>query len=257
MRLIDTHTHIQMEHFENDRSEVIARAQAVGLERMLVVGCDPKSNRLALALTEAEEGLYPTIGWHPHDAKDWNQRQWEEVSRLAAEPRVVAVGEVGLDFFRNLSPQKDQEKLFRKAIQLARELAKPLIVHSRDSQEKVLQLLQEEGKGEVTGVMHCFSADRKIADRSLEIGFYISFAATLTYPKNDDLRIVATSVPADRLLVETDSPYLPPQNARGKRNEPAAVVKVVETLAQLRKIDSEELAQQIWQNAERLFRLAK
>jgi len=223
---------------------------------MLIVGTDPATNRQALELTQSQPGFYPTVGWHPHDAKDWTQEGWTALCAQAEDPRVVAVGEVGLDYFKNFSPVDEQKNVFSESIRLARRIRKPLVVHSRDAHEDVLTLLREEGGREVAGLMHCFSADQTIAEAALDIGFYISFSAVLTYPKNTVLREIAVSIPADRVLVETDCPFLPPQDRRGQRNEPSAVKQVVSLLSQLRKTSPEQMAEQIWENAQRLFKLS-
>ena len=255
MRLIDTHAHLQLEDYDKDREEVLSRSRALGIERMVIVGTDPATNEQALEFSHSRPGLFPTVGWHPHDAKDWTPGAWERLARQAENPRVVAIGEVGLDYFKNFSPVEQQKTVFREAIRLARRLGKPLIVHSRDAHRDVIALLGEEGGGNAQGVMHCFSADWDTAKTSLEIGFYISFSAVITYPKNDALREVAGKVPADRLLAETDCPFLPPHGKRGQRNEPSAVSEVVQCLARARNNSEEETAEQIWGNAERLFRL--
>lgn len=255
MRFFDTHTHLQFKDYDNDREEVLSRARAAGVERMLVVGTDLETSRQALELVGSQNDLVASVGWHPHDAQDWSESAWKELSRLGREPKVVAVGEVGLDYFRNLSPPDRQREVFRKAIHLARDLGKPLIVHSREAHADVLAHLREEGGKEVRGVMHCFSGDQAVAEAALDLGFYISFAAVITYPKNDSLRSIAAKVPKDRILVETDSPFLPPQDRRGKRNEPLAVCQVAETVAQARGMNYALLTEQIWENGTRLFEL--
>lgn len=244
-----------MDAYDADRETVLEQCRKDGVERMIIVGTDPQMNRQALAFCDGRPGLFPTVGWHPHDAKDWTPDAWKPESEKAGDPRVVAVGEVGLDYFKNFSPPDQQKRVFSEAIRLARELKKPLVVHSREAHADVLELLKTEGRGEVTGVMHCFSAETPVARQALDIGFYISFSAVITYPKNNALRETARSVPADRLLVETDSPFLPPQDRRGQRNEPCAVRRVVETLAQTRGVSPEDLAGTVWDNASRLFRL--
>jgi TatD DNase family protein len=255
MRLIDTHAHIQLSNYDGDRPEVLSRAREAGVERILIVGTDPTTNEQALDLVGSQPGLFATVGWHPHDAKDWTLEAWASLRRQAEDTRVVAIGEVGLDYFKNFSPADQQKKVFREAVRLSLEVGKPLVVHSRDAHGDALEILRDEGGKEIQGVMHCFSADAPTARSAMDTGFYISFSAVITYPKNSALREVAAQIPADRLLAETDCPFLPPQSKRGQRNEPSAVGEVVQWLAEIRKTPKERLAEQIWENAERLFRL--
>jgi TatD DNase family protein len=256
MRLIDTHAHLQFDDYDADRAEVFSRARAAGVERMLIVGTDLLTNRQALELVASQPGLYAAVGWHPHDAKDWTSEAWADLARQAQDSRVVAIGEVGLDYFKNFSPADRQKAVFREAVRLAHAVGKPLIVHSRDAHADVMEILREEGGAGTPGVMHCFSAGGDVAQNAMDLGFFISFSAVITYPKNSALRDTASRIPADRLLAETDCPFLSPQSRRGKRNEPAAVGEVIRCLAEVRKTTEEEIANLVWANAERLFHLS-
>lgn len=255
LRFIDTHAHLFFEDFDKDREAVLARAQRAGVQRLLIVGTDLLTSKQALALAARQSGFYPTAGWHPHEAKNWTASTWQDFILLANDPAIVAIGEVGLDYFRNLSSKEEQMRVFAKAIELAAALKKPLIVHSREAHEDVLRLLKEAGRGAVNGVLHCFSADWAVAQRALEMGFFISFSGVVTYPKNTHLRDIVKNLPAGALLAETDCPFLPPQNHRGRRNEPAHVRYVFEAIAQSRGETLDAVCEQIWQNAGKLFRL--
>jgi TatD DNase family protein len=198
--------------------------------------------------------LYATAGLHPHDAKDLTPELLAEIRQLAHDGRIVAIGECGLDFFRNLSPPEQQRDAFVAQIELSKETGLPLIIHDRDAHESVVELLA--GHGARGGVMHCFSGDWELAKQCLDLDFYISIAGPVTYPKSEALRDVAARVPADRIVIETDCPYLTPRAFRGKRNEPALVRLVADEVARLRGVDAEELAAQTSANAKALFRLS-
>ncbi len=252
--ITDTHAHIFYDSFDQDRTAAIARAREAGVERMLVVGTNVETSRAAFELCAQHPGLFPTAGVHPHDAHEIGASDRETIAELARDPRCVAVGETGLDFFRNLSPREVQLENFGWHLELARSLAKPVIVHCRDAHDATVESLRAQ-RG-VIGVMHCYSLGPDELAPYLELGFYISFSGVVTYPKNDANRAAARAVPIDRLLVETDSPYLAPQGLRGRRNEPAFVREVVACLARERGAEFEELARATSANAARLFRLA-
>lgn len=254
--LFDTHAHLHFPDFAADLPDVLARARAAGVREMLMVGADVESSHAALALARREAGLWATAGIHPHDAASADEPAFEAIERLARDPRVVAVGEIGLDYFRDLSPRDTQARVFRRLLDLARAVGKPVVVHCRDAHDDVLRLLREARVQEVGGVMHCFSGDAAIARASLDLGLHISIAGPVTYPSARSLPEVVRMVPADRLVVETDCPYLPPQPYRGKRNEPAYVAITAARVAELRGEPLPPLAARMAANARALFRLA-
>jgi TatD DNase family protein len=255
LELFDTHAHLHFPEFDADREAMLDRARAAGVRRMVTIGTDADTTRAAIAIAEREGDVWATAGVHPHDAGETDDVALAEVERLAGNPRVVAIGEIGLDFFRNLSPREAQERVFRRFIALARRLRKPVVVHCREAHAEVLSILSEEGAAEVGGIMHCFSGDVEIARRCLDLGLVISLAGPVTYPNARALPDVARFVPADRLVVETDCPFLPPQGYRGKRNEPAYLALTATRVAELRGESLETLARRTSDNARRLLRV--
>jgi TatD DNase family protein len=256
MSLFDTHAHLHFPDFDADRAEMMARARQAGVDRMLTIGTEVPTSRAAIALAQAEPDVWAAVGVHPHDAAEADEATLAEIERLAGAARVVAVGEIGLDFFRNLSPRDVQERVFRHLIGVARRARKPVIVHCREAHPEVLGILGEERAAEVGGIMHCFSGDVAVARRCLELGLLISLAGPVTYPNARALPEVARFVPADRLVVETDCPFLPPQGYRGKRNEPAYLAITAARVAELRGEPLEEFARRSSENACRLLGIA-
>jgi TatD DNase family protein len=251
--LFDTHAHLHFPDFAGDLDAVLMRAAAAGVRRMVTVGTDPATSRAALALAGAREGVWASAGIHPHDAAAADEAAYAEIERLARDPRVVAVGEIGLDFFRDLSPRPAQAAVFRRLLDVARRVAKPVIVHCRDAHVEALEILAETRVGEVGGVMHCFSGDVAVARRCLDLGLLVSLAGPVTYRNARALPDVARFVPGDRLVVETDCPYLPPQAHRGRRNEPAYLALTVARVAELRGEPPPDLARRLSDNARALF----
>jgi TatD DNase family protein len=251
--ITDSHAHVYYDRFDSDRDEVLERARAAGVTRMVLVGTDVESSRRCFELASRYPGLYPTAGIHPHEASHSDAAARAEIESLCRRPDCVAVGETGLDHFRNLSPRDAQLDNFRWHLRLARELGRPAIVHCREAHDDTVELLREH-RG-VRGVMHCYTYGETELAPYLELGLYVSFSGVVTYPKNELNRAAARAVPLDRLLVETDCPYLAPQSKRGTRNEPALVREVLETLARVRGEPFEELARATHENAARLFRL--
>lgn len=247
--LIDSHAHLTDRRLRSDLDHVLLRAAAAEVQMIVTVGTDPADNRAVIELIDQVPGVVGTVGVHPHDAKTVTEDVLAEMAELATHERIVAIGETGLDFHRDLSPRDVQETAFIHQIHLARELDLPLVVHSRDAHERTLSLLERESGGAVRGVMHCFSGDMDIAERVLALGMYIGIAGPVTYPNAGKLATVATQVPLDRLLVETDCPYLAPQRHRGKRNEPAYVMYVAERIAQLRGMSFDAVARATTANA--------
>jgi TatD DNase family protein len=244
-----------MRQFADDRESVITAAFASGVGQLIVPGVDVDTSRLALDLARQHPGrLFAAVGTHPHDASTLTSQVLAEQRELATEPGIVAIGEIGLDFYRNLSPRDVQRDALVAQLALARELGLPVILHNRESHDEMIELLRTHGAG-VRGVFHCFIGSREMASDALDLGFYLSFAGPLTYPRNEELREVAAWAPADRILVETDSPYLSPQPLRGKRNEPQRVALVAHILAEARAMHDEELANLTTRNATALFHL--
>jgi len=251
--LIDSHAHLDSGQYNSDREATIARAHANGISHILTIGCDLQSSAASVAIAAAHENIYAAVGVHPHDATEIDEQSLPQLEQLLRQPKVVALGEIGLDFFRDRSPRDSQRNAFRKQIQLARKVGKPIVVHDRDAHDEVLQILEEERAAEVGGVLHCFSGDVAMAKQCLEMGFYLSFPGTITYPKNDMAREVVRAVPIDKMLVETDCPYLSPQQFRGKRNEPAYVRNTAEKVAEIKGLTIEDVARVTSRNCFDLF----
>jgi TatD DNase family protein len=242
--LIDSHCHIDMRDFDDDREEVVTRAKEAGVETMLVVaGLDGAGgHRRALEMAERWR-LVASAGLHPHEARLGSEALYGDLRALAESREIVAIGEIGLDFHYDHSPRAAQVEAFRRQVRLAREVGLPVIVHSREADEETADLLEREGGGELRGVIHCFTGSERLARRALALGFFISFSGIVAFPKAEPLRGVARSVPLDRLLVETDAPFLAPPPHRGKRNEPAFVVEVARALAAARGESFEAVAE--------------
>ena len=250
--LIDSHAHIQLDRFDADREAVLERAQAAGVHAILVIGFDLETSRGAIELAEKYDQIYATVGMHPHDAKDLDDETVRIFRDLTTHPKVVALGEMGLDYYRDLSPRPVQQDAFERQLDLAEELNLPIVIHNREAYHDILPILGAR-RGKIRGVMHCFSGDVEIMHQSLALGFYIGIGGPVTYRKSDALQGVAREVPADALLVETDCPWLAPQFRRGKRNEPAYVRATAEKIAELRGISLEEIGEMTTQNFEDLF----
>jgi TatD DNase family protein len=251
--LFDTHAHLHFPEFADDLSAVLARARAAGVRRIVTVGTDAETCAAAVTLARREPDVWATVGIHPHDAATADVTTLDDVERLAADARVVAIGEIGLDYFRNLSPREIQEDAFRRQLAVARRRHKPVIVHCRDAHAETLEILREEKVAEVGGIMHCFSGDTEIARRCLDLGLLISLAGPVTYKNARALPDVARFVPGDRLVVETDCPFLPPHPHRGQRNEPAYLAITAAHVAQLRGEDVAALAARLSANARALL----
>ena len=252
--LFDTHAHLHFPEFAADLDAVLERARAAGVRRMLTIGTDVVTSRAAVALAGREPDVWAAVGIHPHEAAALDDAAFVEIERLASADRVVAIGETGLDFFRNLSPREAQERAFRAQLALARRVDKPVLVHCRDAHAETLALLAADTPAR-GGIMHCFSGDLALARRCVELGLLISLAGPVTYPKPGALPEVAKMLPSDRLVVETDCPYLPPQPYRGKRNEPAYIAITAARVAELRGEPLLDLAARMSENARALFRL--
>jgi TatD DNase family protein len=255
--LIDSHAHIQSKEYAGEAADVIARAREAGVEKIIAVGGagDMSSNSEAVALADSFPNIYATVGMHPHDAKDVGADELRAARELTSHPKVIAVGETGLDYYYNHSPHEVQRRVFTQFIRMACETGLPIVVHERDAAQEVAELLRSEGVRELHGVIHCFTGNYDAARAYLDLGFYLSFTGIITFKNADALREVVRQVPLERMLVETDSPYLTPVPHRGKRNEPAYVRFVAETIAQVKKIAVEEVSRVTTENVKQLFRI--
>jgi TatD DNase family protein len=250
--LIDSHAHLDFSQFDADREAVIARAREAGLVAIVNAGASLESSRAAVALADQVDFVYATVGIHPHDAKTANRAALAELRALAQHPKVVAVGEIGLDYYRDLSPRPVQRRAFADQLALAAELDLPVVIHSRDAHADVLDTLRDWSG---IGVMHSYAAGPERLEEVLEMGFYIGISGPVTFKNAGRLRDVATKVPLDRLLVETDCPYLTPEPHRGKRNEPAYVRYVAQTIARIRNVTPKKIGLATTDNARRLFKI--
>jgi TatD DNase family protein len=254
--LVDSHCHIDMPQFDADRADAVARARAAGVEDLLIVGgVDAEAgHRRALRIAE-ELGVPASAGVHPHEAKLADEPVYDELVALAKNKRIVAIGEIGLDFHYDHSPRDIQRAVFRRQVRLAREVGLPIIIHTREADEETCALLEEERADECGGVIHCFTGGHELARRALALGFFISFSGIMAFPRSETIQAVAREVPLDRLLIETDSPFLAPPPHRGKRNEPAFVVEIARKLADLRGTTLEAIGTAARDNFRSLFRL--
>lgn len=251
--LFDTHVHLNIEQFDEDREVVIARAKAAGVEKMVVVGFDHQTIKKAIELAETYSYIYAAVGWHPVDAIDFTDDDLRWLEELAGHEKVVALGEMGLDYYWDKSPKDVQKNVFRKQIALAKKVKLPIIIHNREATDDVIQLLQEEQAEEVGGIMHCFAGEVKHVQPCLDMNFYISLGGPVTFKNAKAPKEVAKIIPSDRLLIETDCPFLAPHPHRGKRNEPMYVRLVAEEIASLRETTIEEVERTTTENAEKLF----
>ncbi len=251
--LVDSHAHLDGRQFSNDLDQTVERATANGISHILTIGCDLESSAKSIAVAEKYENIFAAVGVHPHDATEINAAALEKLKAMLSHPKVVALGEIGLDYYRDRSPRDVQSTAFRQQIGLARQVGQPIIVHDRDAHDDVIQILKEENGAEAGGVLHCFSGDLKMARQCLELGFYLSFTGTITYPKNETIREIIAEIPIDRMLIETDCPYLSPQKFRGKRNEPAYVRYTAEKLAEIKGLTIEDVARVTSRNCHDLF----
>ncbi|WP_077620143.1 TatD family hydrolase [Bacillus sinesaloumensis] len=251
--LIDTHAHLNAIQYQDDLEEVIGRAQSEGVTTIVVVGFDRETITRAIELAERYEFIYATVGWHPVDAIDMTDEDLKWIEELCAHPKVVALGEMGLDYYWDKSPKDIQKKVFRKQIALAKKVKLPIIIHNREATADIVEILQEENASEVGGIMHCFTGSVEVARQCMDMNFYISFGGPVTFKNAKKPKEVAAEIPLDRLLIETDCPYLTPHPFRGKRNEPSYVKYVAEQIAELKGVSFEEIAQKTSDNARRFF----
>ncbi len=260
MELIDSHAHIDFPQFDGDRDAMLERARAAGVTTLLAIGTGPGPGKLdsAVPFAEQHDWIYATVGIHPHEAKQVTPEHLEELAKLAKHPKVIAWGEIGLDYYYDHSPREVQERVFCDQLALAKRAKLPIVIHCRDAWTDCLNLLEEAWRPTgLGGILHCFSSTLEDAKRGLDMGFLISFAGNSTYPKAQNLRDVAKVLPLEKILVETDAPYLAPQPYRGKRNEPAYVAEVARTLASVRNCPAEEMAAATAKNFRHFFGLAR
>ncbi len=260
MELIDSHAHIDFPQFDADRDAMLERARAAGVTTLLAIGTGRGPEKLdsAVPFAEQHDWIYATVGIHPHEARQVTREHLEELAKLAQLPKVIAWGEIGLDYYYDHSPREVQERAFRDQLALAKCAKLPIVIHCRDAWTDCLNLLEEAWRPTgLGGILHCFSSTLEDAKRGLDMGFLISFAGNSTYPKAQNLRDVAKVLPLEKILIETDAPYLAPQPYRGKRNEPAYVAEVARTLASVRNCPAEEMAAATAKNFRHFFGLAR
>ncbi|OGP86887.1 MAG: hydrolase TatD [Deltaproteobacteria bacterium RBG_19FT_COMBO_43_11] len=251
--LIDSHAHLEMSQFDSDREEVIERARQAGVDYIITVGTNLVLSRKALSLALQYENIYATIGVHPHDVAKASNKTFDDLRVLAGEKKVVAYGEIGLDYFRNISPHEKQIEMFNRQLELAQELKLPVIIHDRDAHAQTLKMVKASGIRQ--GVFHCFSGDYNMAKQCLDLGFYISIPGVVTFDKSKILHDVVRQVPLDFILLETDCPYLAPVPHRGKRNEPSFIIHTAKKVAEIKGMPREDVAQSAARNTQKLFRL--
>jgi TatD DNase family protein len=245
MELIDSHAHVDFPQFAEDREAMLERARAAGVTTLLAIGTGPGPEKLdcALPFAEQHDWIYATVGIHPHEAKAVTEEHFEELEKLAQHPKVIAWGEIGLDYHYDFSPRDTQQRVFREQMALARKAKLPIVIHCREAWSECLDMLEENWKSSgLGGILHCFSSTLEDAKRGMDMGFLISFAGNSTFPRAQNLREIAKTLPLEKILIETDAPYLAPQTYRGKRNEPAYVAEVARMLASVRDLRPEEAA---------------
>ena len=250
---VDTHTHLFFNNFDEDRDEVIQRALDAGVKYMLVPGTDLETSKQAIALAEKYDSIYAAVGIHPHDTDEWNDSIITELRDLAKHEKVVAIGEIGLDYYYDFSPKEQQLKAFNKQIQLAIELDLPIIVHNRDSNDDIMDFARRYGDSGLKAQYHCFAGSAENARELVEMGHYISFTGNITFKKADNIRKVLAAIDPESLLLETDSPFLTPVPYRGKRNEPANIPIIAETMAEIHKLTRDDIARTTSWNAYKLY----
>ncbi|MED3554142.1 TatD family hydrolase [Cytobacillus praedii] len=251
--LFDTHVHLNADQYKEDLEEVINRALNEGISRMVVVGFDRPTIERAMELVEKYDFLYASVGWHPVDAIDMKDEDLLWIEELASHPKVVAIGEMGLDYYWDKSPKDVQKEVFRRQIQLAKKVKLPIIIHNRDATADIVEILKEEEAKEVGGIMHCFSGSPETAKECVEMNFYISLGGPVTFKNAKKPKEVAEAIPLEKLLIETDCPYLAPHPYRGKRNEPSYVKLVAEQIAEIKGISFDEVAEATTANAKKIF----
>lgn len=258
LELVDSHAHVDMSEFDADRTDMLARAQAAGVRNILAIGGAPGALGSSMAFAERYDWIYAAAGIHPHEAKLATSAHYDELVKLARHPKFLALGEIGLDYHYDHSPRDVQQRVFVEQLELARPAECPIVIHCREAWPDCLTLLDQHWRScGLGGIFHCFSGTLEEARRGVEMGFMVSFAGNATYPKTQNLRDVAATLPLESILIETDSPFLAPQPFRGKRNEPAFVAEVARTLATVRNLAPQEFAAATAENFWRFFRLSE
>jgi len=252
---VDTHAHLQWASFDDDRKNVLERAKEKRVTRIVNIGFDIDGSLKGVELADSHKELYATVGIHPHNANALDKKTVDKLRELAANPKVVAIGEIGLDYYRNLSPREVQKQAFETQLVLAQELELPVVIHDREAHDDVLQVLSRF-KGKIKGVMHCFSGNKEMAQQCTDLGFKISFNGTITYPKAHELRGIAKWIDLKSILLETDCPFLAPQEVRGKRNEPSFLPMIAQEIANLKRVSVDDLAETTTRNAEEILKLS-
>jgi len=253
--LVDSHAHLDMEDFDEDRQATLDRALEGGITHIISIGTDLSSSLKALELANTYDFVFSSVGYHPHHATDMDKQVIRELEGLVSEPKVVAWGEIGLDFYRRYSPPDMQVAAFKRQLEMAYDLDLPVIIHDREAHTELLEILRQMTKGKARGVIHCFSGDYEMAMALIAMGYHISIPGTVTYKKATQVHEVATRIPLERMLVETDAPFLAPVPFRGKRNEPLFVTYTARKIAELRNMDFQEVALQTSENTKRVFGL--
>ncbi len=255
MMLIDSHAHLEMPEFKKDLEAVIQRAKASGVEYIFTVGTEKKDWSRALEIAHSHSSIYAILGVHPHNAKEIDDQTYPVLKELCKNEKVKAYGEIGLDFFRNLSAPDIQLKRFREQVELAKELGLPIVVHDREAHQETMEILKSERAEECGGVIHCFSGDYEMAKVCMDMGFYISIPGSITFKNAESFREIVKKIPLGSLLVETDAPFLTPEPFRGKRNEPSYVRYTAQRMAEIKKVSLEKVAEATSENALRVYRL--
>ena len=253
--LIDSHAHLEMQEFKKDLEAVIQRAKGSGVEYIFTVGTEKKDWKRAVEIADSHPSIYAILGVHPHNAKEIDDQTYPTLRGLCRNGKVKAYGEIGLDFFRNLSPRDIQLKRFREQIGLAKELDLPIVIHDREAHRETLEILKSEKAEESGGIIHCFSGDYEMAKACLDMGFYISIPGSITFKNAEGFRKIVERIPLESLLVETDAPFLTPEPFRGKRNEPSYVRYTAQKVAEIKKVSLEKVAEITTENALRVYRL--
>lgn len=253
--LIDTHAHLNSEKYLENVEEVIERARRACVKKIVVVGFDRETNAKAIMLAEQHENIFAVVGWHPVDAIECTSEDLKEIEKQAGHEKVVAIGEIGLDYYWDKSPKDVQEKVFREQIRLAKRVGLPIVIHNRDATADLLKVMEDEGASEVGGIMHCFSGSVETALKCIVMNFYISFAGPVTFKNAKQPKEVALAVPLEKMLIETDCPYLAPHPHRGKQNEPAYVKLIAEEIASIKGCTYEEVATSTTENAEKILKI--
>lgn len=252
---VDTHAHLQWASFDNDREKALARAKEKSVTRIVNIGFDVAGSLKGIKLAEKHQGLYTTVGIHPHNATTLNEKTLESLRELSSNPKIVAIGEIGLDYYRNLSPKEIQKQAFETQLALAQELKLPVLIHDREAHNDILEMLSRF-KGKIKGVMHCFSGSKEMAQQCIDLGFLISFAGIVTYPNAHGLHEIAEWIDLKNMLLETDCPWLAPQEVRGKRNEPSFLPMIAQKIANLKDISVDDLAETTTKNATEILNIS-